>query len=73
MDDCGELHDDMCAYFEFAGNAAAAAGKQVRTQGKASVQEQVRARLFADARNVVGRCVCKVVEDETLLEGKVRR
>lgn len=71
MDDCGELHDDMCAYFEFAGNAAVAEGKKVRTRSKSLVQEQVRARLFADGEEVVGRRVCKVV-DKTLCHGEVR-
>lgn len=72
MDDCGELHDDMCAYFEYAGNAAAAAGKQVRTRGNPSVQEQVRARLFEDGGSVIGRRVCKVV-GKTLHEGQVTK
>lgn len=62
MDDCGELHDDMCAYYEFAGNAATAPAKQVRTRNNPLVQEQIRFRFFKDKGSVLGRRVCMVRE-----------
>lgn len=70
LEDCGELHDDMCAYFEFACSAAAAPSRQVRTRGNQSVMEQIRTRLFEEGGNVIGRRVCKVV-GKSLLEGEV--
>lgn len=70
MDDCGELHDDMCAYFEFAGNAASAPGRQVRARRNPVVQEQVRTRLFKDESSVLGRRVA-VVREKVLREGEV--
>lgn len=71
MDDCGELHDDMCAYFELAGNAAAAAARQVRTRNNLAAQEKVRLRVFEDESSVLGRRVC-VARKEKVQEGEVR-
>lgn len=70
MDDCGELHDDMCAFFEFAGNAAVAAGKQVRTRNSPTVQEQVRVRVFKDESSALGRRV-SVFREKVLRDGEV--
>lgn len=52
----------MCAYYEFAGNAATAAAKQVRTRNNPMVQEQIRFRFFKDKGSVLGRSVCMVCE-----------
>lgn len=70
IEDCGELHDDMCAYFEFAGNAAAADGKQVRTRNSASAQDEVRSVLFGDETSAVGKRI-SVVRHKVLHEGQV--
>lgn len=70
MDDCGELHDDMCAYFELSGNAAFAAGKQVRARKSPLLQEEVRVALFKDESSPIGRRV-SVVRDKVVREGQV--
>lgn len=70
IEDCGELHDDMCGYFEFAGNAAAAEGKQVRTRNSPSAQEEVRSALFEDEKSAIGKRV-SVIRDKVLHEGQV--
>lgn len=72
VDDCGELHDDMCAFFEFAGNAAVAPGKQVRTRNSPAVQEQVRVRVFKDESSALGRRV-SVFREKVLRDGEVSR
>lgn len=72
IEDCGELHDDMCGYFEFAGNAAAAEGRQVRTRNSPSAQEEVRSALFEGERSAVGRRV-SVIRDKVLHEGQVQQ
>ncbi|CAN0289125.1 unnamed protein product [Ectocarpus fasciculatus] len=80
QDDCGELHDDMCSYFEFAGNAAAAAAKHVRTRRlPPRAQEEVRVGLLeqgkdkAGRRSVLGRGVSVFREKEILHEGWVTK
>lgn len=70
IEDCGELHDDMCGYFELTGNAAAAEGKQVRTRKSPSAQEEVRSALFGDERSAIGKRV-SLVRDKVLHEGQV--
>ena len=70
VEDCGELHDDMCGYFEFAGNAAGAEAKQVRTRKSLSLQEEVRSALFGDVRSAIGKRV-SVIRDKILREGQV--
>lgn len=72
IEDCGELHDDMCGYFELAGNAAAAEAKQVRTRKSPSLQEEVRSALFGDERSAIGKRV-RVIRDKVLHEGQVRQ
>ncbi|CBJ48306.1 hypothetical protein Esi_0002_0025 [Ectocarpus siliculosus] len=75
LDDCGELHDDMCSYFEFAGNAAAAAAKHVRTRHlPPRAQEEVRLGLFKGKGmdSVVGRRV-SVFREKILYEGWVTK
>lgn len=70
IDDCGELHDDMCAYFEFAGHAATATGERVRSRNNLWLQEQVRVRLLKDDTCILGRHVC-AVRGKELREGEV--
>ncbi|CAN0493790.1 unnamed protein product, partial [Ectocarpus sp. 12 AP-2014] len=75
LDDCGELHDDMCSYFEFAGNAAASAAKHVRTRHlNPLAQEEVRVGLFKGegVGSVVGRRV-SVFREKILHEGWVTK
>ena len=69
-DDCGELHDDMCSYFEFAGHAATAPGLQVESGDNFWLQEKVRERLLKEDTCIVGRRVCAVRNNE-LCEGEV--
>ncbi|CAN0157441.1 unnamed protein product, partial [Ectocarpus sp. 4 AP-2014] len=75
LGDCGELHDDMCSYFEFAGNAAASAAKHVRTRHLPPLaQEEVRVGFFKgkDMGSVVGRRV-SVFREKILHEGWVTK